>query len=93
MKIDIEFLEDECAIINGKIVVAGDLSFCETKHLVGEYEKLRTSLVVYTPDAMEVKLGTPGFLARNIKNQEIGSYLGYMSETIEKISKDFCVLK
>lgn len=93
MKINIEILENGCVIINRKIVVASNLSISEIQHLVEEYEGLGISATVYTPDAMEMKWGQPGFLTSNIERLGKGGTLGYMSETIVKISENFCVLK
>ncbi len=93
MKINIEILESGCVIINSKIVVASNLSISEIQHLVNEYNELGTTVTVYTPDAMEMKWGRHGFLASNIKRMDIGGALGYMSDTIVKISQDFCILK
>lgn len=93
MKINIEILENGCVIIDGKIVVASDLTYSETLRLVGEYKELKTSVTVYTPDAIERKFGTPGFLERNIQNLGVGGTIGYMSDTFVKISQSFCILK
>lgn len=93
MKINIEILENGCVIINRKIVVASNLSISEIQHLVEEYDELGTTATVYTPDAMEMKWGQPGFLASNIERLDEGGTLGYMSETLVKISKNFCMLK
>lgn len=93
MKINIEILESGCVIINSKIVVASNLSISEIQRLVKEYDELGTSAIVYTPDAMEMKWRQPGFLVSNIERLDIGGTLGYMSETIVKISQDFCILK
>lgn len=93
MKINIEILENGCVIINRKIVVASNLSISEIQLLAEEYEKLGTTATVYTPEAMEMKWGQPGFLASNIERLDEGGTLGYMSETLVKISKSFCMLK
>ena len=57
--------------------------------MVEEYESLGTTAVVYTPYAMEMKWGNPGFLTSNIERLDNGGTLGYMSETIVKISENF----
>ena len=93
MKLNVEILENGCVIINSRIVVASNLSIMEMMHLVEEYENLGTTAMVYTPYAMEMKWGNPGFLTSNIERLENGGMLGYMAETIVKISKDFCILK
>ena len=93
MEINIEILENGCVIINRNIVVASNLSISEIQHLVNEYNELGTTAIVYTPDAMEMKWGQPGFLASNIERLDEGGTLGYMSETLVKISKSFCILK
>ena len=93
MKINIEILENGCVVVEGKIVVASDLTYSETLRLVEEYKELETSVIVYTPDAIERKYGDPGFLERNIQGLGIGGTLGYMSDTLVKISQSFCILK
>ena len=93
MNINIEILENGCVIVDGKIVVASDLTYSETQRLVKEYKELKTSVTVYTPDAIERKYGNPGFLERNIQKMGAGGTLGYMSDTLVKISPSFCILK
>lgn len=93
MEIKVRTFENGCAIINGKILVDSDLSISEMQHLVEEYDKLGTSVAVYTPGAMDNKWGAPGFLERNIENLDVGGTIGFMSETIVKISQHFCILK
>ena len=93
MKLSIEILENGCVIINNRIVVASNLTISEMMHLVEEYQNLGTTAMVYTPYAMEMKWGNPGFLTSNIERLDNGGTLGYMSETIVKISENFCILK
>ena len=93
MKFNIEIFENGSVIIDGKIFVASDLRISEIQRLAKEYKKLGTTATVYTPDAMEMKWGQPGFLASNIERLDEGGTLGYMSETLVKISKSFCMLK
>ena len=49
--------------------------------------------MVYTADAMEAKWGHPGFLISNFERMDEGATMGYMSDTLVKISQDFCILK
>ena len=93
MKINIEILENGCVIINSKIVAANNLSICEIQKLMSEYKELGTKAMVYTPDAVEMKWGRPGFLASNIERMDNGGTLGYMSYIVEKISEGLCMLK
>lgn len=93
MKINIEILENGCVIINSKIVTANNLSISEIQKLMSEYKELGTSAMVYTPDAVELKWGRPGFLASNFERLDNGGTLGYMSDTVVKVSEGLCVLK
>lgn len=93
MEINIEILENGSVIINKKIVAAGDPSVSEIQRLLEEYDELGITATVYTADAMEMKWGQPGFLASNIERLDEGGTLGFMSETLVKISKSFCMLK
>lgn len=93
MKISIEILSNGCVIINSQIVAINDLSITEVCQLVKEYEESGISGTVYTPDAMEMKWGHPGLLKNNFERIDKGGVVGYMSDTLEKISKHLCVLK
>ncbi len=93
MKINIEILSNGCVIINSKIVATNNLAIPEICQLVKEYEEAGISGTVYTSDAMEMKWGHPGLLKNNFERIDKGGVLGYMSDTLEKISKHLCVLK
>ncbi len=93
MKINIEILENGCVIINSKIVTANNLSISEIQKLMSEYKELGINAMVYTPDAVELKWGRPGFLASNFERLDNGGALGYMSYTVVKVSEGLCVLK
>ena len=93
MKFNIETLSNNSVIINSKIIATNHLSIPEVCQLIEEYEESGVSGFVYTADAMEMKWGHPGLLKNNFERIDKGGVLGYMADTIEKISKHLCVLK
>lgn len=93
MQINIEILENGCVIIDNKIVTDNNLSISEIQKLMSEYKELGTSAMAYTPDAVELKWGRPGLLVSNFERLDNGGTLGYMSDTVVKVSKGLCVLK
>ena len=93
MEISIKILNNGCVIINGKIIATNNLTVAEISELVKEYSDTGICATAYTSDAMEMKWGHPGLLKNNFERIDKGASLGYMNDTLEKISKHLCILQ
>ena len=89
----IKTAENGCYVINGKIYTEGTFSLAEAADLVEEYYALRTNANVYTSEVMEKKWGLPEALKSHFQRMDMGPTMVYNSDTIEKVSEHFCIIK